>query len=153
MATFDQTKYIESTKAVIKEYTRSLFPDYDIPLALPDLGDDNLKLKKPVIFIEFNNSNNLDLDKGRNNGRGGRLKRKTIRYSFQVLTTGENSAILDRDRIAQKLEYEFSTVATSQYFAAKGMKDVDLRYMNSYRVREGVHLARLELFAQISFMN
>ena len=150
---FDQSKYIESSKGIIKEYTRGLFPDYDLPLALPDLADDNLKLINPVIYIEYNSSTNIDSYTGRNNGRGGKLKRKLLRFSFQVLTTGENSAVLDRDRIAQKLEYEFSKTETSQLFASKGLKDIDLRYVNSYRVREGVHLARLEMFTQISLMN
>lgn len=150
---FDQTKYIETSKGIIKEYTKSLFPDYDLPLALPDLADDNLVLVKPVIYIEYNSSSNIDSYSGRNNGRGGKLKRKLLRFSFQILTTGENSAVLERDRIAQKLEYEFSTLETSKLFASKGLKDIDLRYVNSYRVREGIHLARLEMFTQISLMN
>jgi hypothetical protein len=150
---FDQTKYIESTKGIIKEYVRTLFPDYNLPLAIPDLSDDNLILIKPVIYIEYNGSMNTDRKAGRSNGKGIRVKRKILKFSFQIITTGENSAILDRDRIAQQLEYKFSRQEVIQQLASQGMKDIDLRYINSYRVREGVHLARLELFSEVKLTN
>ncbi|MEM5838877.1 hypothetical protein [Bacillus sp. LMB3902] len=150
---FDQEKYIESAKGIIKEFLKKMFPDYDLPLALPDLADDNLSLEKPVVYIEFNNSMNIDGKAGRATGRGGRLKRKSLRFSFQILTTGENSAVLERDRISQKLEYEFSREMNIHKLASVGLKDVDIRYINSYRVREGVHLARLELYTTINLMN
>lgn len=150
---FDQTKYIESSKGVIKEFIRGLFPDYDLPLALPDIADDNLNLTKPVIYIEYNNSINVDGNIGKSNGKGGRLKRKLLRFSFQILTTGENSAILERDRIAQTLEYELSKESTLKLLAGKGLKEADLRFVNAYRVREGVHLGRMELFVKVSLMN
>lgn len=150
---FDQTKYIETTKGIVKEYIRELFPDHDLPLGLPDLSNDELTLVKPVIYIEFNNSTNVDGNVGRANGRGGRLKRKLLRFSFYVLTTGENSAVLERDRIAQTIEYEFSKEVNIRRLAGQGLREPDLRFVNSYRVREGVHLARLELFAKISLVN
>lgn len=150
---FDQTKYIESTKEVIKNFTKVLFPDCDIPLAIPDLGDDNLSLSKPVIFIEYDNSVNIDPFSGKNNGRGKRQKRKLLRFSFQIITTGGNLAVLQRDRIVQSLEYEFMKDSNVKLLASKGIKEPDVRYMNSYRVREQVHLARLELFFKVSFLN
>lgn len=149
---FNQESYIETTKGIIKEHCKRLFPDYDIPIALPDLADDNLKLDKPVIHIEFNSSVNVDKKAGRNNGRGQRVKRKILRFSFQILTTGEGSAILNRDRVAQKIEYEFAKEESVRQLASQGLKDIDVRHINSYRVREGVHLCRLELYMSIKFI-
>jgi len=147
---FDQTKYIESTKGIIKEYIQSLFPNYEVSLGLPDLSDDNLSLTKPVISLEYNSSVNSDVKAGKVNGHGGRVKRKLLRFGIQILTTGENSAVLERDRIAQTLEYDMSKESTLQQLARQGLKDIDLRYVNAYRVREGVHLCRLELFTKIT---
>jgi len=150
---FDQSKYIETSKGIIKEFTKTLLPDYDYPAGLPDIGNDQFSLERPLIHIEFNNSSWIDSRSGRNNGRGKRVKRKLLRYSFQVITTGENSAVLERDRISQTIEYEFTRTVNHELLASKGLKDIDMRYMNSYRVREGVHLARLELFTTITMVN
>lgn len=148
-AFFDQELYIESTRAMIKEYLRGLFPDVSMPVALPDIGNDELFLEEPVVHIEYSRSFNTDPNSGKNNGRGQRVKRKRLTYNIQILTTGENSAVLARDRIAQKIETEFAKESTSQEFARNGMFKLECRHMNSYRVREGLHLCRLEVFSEI----
>ena len=153
MATFDSTRYIESMKEVIYEYLKSILPDTKITYAYPDFANDELELSKPEIAVEFNNSKNIDYSAGKNTGRGKRAKRKLIRFSFQVLSSGDGKGILERDRIVQLIEMEMGKPETIHWFAKRGMKELDIRFVNSYRARENVHVARLEMFVYITLLN
>lgn len=150
---FDQDAYIETTKGIIKELFKEWFPETDMPLGLPNLGADDLNLAKPVIFIEYNSSINRDQKAGKWTGHNTRHKRKTLRYSVMVITTGESDAILQRDRISQKIEIDLGKSVTVERLAGQGLKDIDCRFVNAYKVREGVHLSRLEFYTTISIIS
>ena len=55
---------------------------------------------------------------------------------------------MQRDRLIQKIRTEFHN--NLRVFAGKGMRKTDIKFAGSYRLREGIHLARLEMFSQVT---
>lgn len=153
MATFDSARYIESTKEIIFEYLKTLLPDTLIVFSYPDIANDEVELTKPMIAVEFNSSKNIDYGHGKVTGRGTRAKRKMLRYSFQIISSGDGKALLERDKIAQVIEMDMGKPETCYWFAKKGLTDLDIRFVNSYRARENIHVARLELFVYVTIIN
>lgn len=148
---YNQDAYVESVKGTINEFLKSIAPEADIVIAFPDITGENFTLAKPMIYVEFERELNLDLLKGRYNGRGTRTKRKLLTYALQVITTGTNAAVLSRDRIIQKIASQ--TVKQGEFLSGKGIRKAESKYTGSFRVREGVHLARLEFYCEIKFIN
>lgn len=148
---FNQDVYIESVKGTLKEFLKSVIPEADIALAFPDITGDGFSLTKPLVYIEFERELNIDAHKGRHNGAGKRAKRKMLTYSLQVITTGSDSAVMARDRIIQKMVKQ--VILQSGLLSGKGLRKPEAKYVGSFRVREGVHLARLEFYCQIKFTN
>lgn len=148
---YSQDKYVESVKGTIIEFLGSVVPEAEFVLAFPDISGNKFSLKKPLIYIEFERELNTDAKKGRHNGRGQISKRKLLTYSFQVITTGDNGAVMQRDRIIQKI----TSAVLSQYelLSGKGLRKAESKFVGSYRVREGVHLARQEFYCEIKFIN
>lgn len=145
--------YIEDSNKVIKDAIRGWMPGIDLPIAIPNIGDDSLVLSKPTIFIEFNNSMNIDKRIGKRNGRGKNVKRKLLNYSILVITTGDNRSILERDRITQTIESNCASESISNEMARLGAYNIDCRFVNAYKVREGINLARLSLNMEIRMVD
>lgn len=150
---FDQDRYIESSKGILKLWLISLFPDYEVNLGIPDISDDTINVYDPVLYLEYNDSINKDIMSGYNTGRGKRHKRKILRFSVRILTTGENKGILQRDKVAQKIESESLKENVLSEMANKGLTRLETKYVNSYRVRENLHLARIEIYTLVNFYN
>lgn len=148
---YNQSVYIESSKGVITEFLKSIVPEADIGVAFPDITGEGFSLAKPLIYVEFERELNIDSRMGRYNGKGTRTKRKLLTYSVQVITTGNNAAVLARDRIIQKAASE--TIKQQTFLSGKGIRKAEAKYTGSYRVREGVHLARLEFYCEVKFIN
>lgn len=151
MAEYNQDSYVESVKSTLVEFVKSVVPEAQVVLAFPDIGDKKFSVDKPLVYVEFERELNVDVRKGRHNGNGTRTKRKRLTYSFQVITTGNNAAILSRDRIIQKMVLE--TMKQETFLSGKGISKAESKYVGSFRVREGVHLARLEFYCEIKFIN
>lgn len=157
---YNQDVYIESTKGVIKEFVEGCTPEADVAIAFPDTKGSELSLenvlsgkfslKQPLIYLEFERELNVDTRAGRWNG-GARVKRKMLTFALQVITTGNNKAVLSRDRIVQKVVNEVMKKET--FLSGKGLRKAECKFVGSYRVREGVHLARLEFYCEVKFIN
>lgn len=148
---YNQASYIESTKGTISEFLKSISPEADIAVAFPDITGEGFSLTKPLIYVEFERELNIDARMGRYNGRGSRSKRKLLTYALQVITTGNNAAMLTRDRVIQKIVLE--AIKQQTFLSGKGLRKAEAKYAGSYRVREGVHLARLEFYCEVKFIN
>lgn len=148
---FSQDQYIESVKGTIIEFFKANVPEADVGLAFPDITGVDFSLTKPLIYIEFERELNIDSRKGKYTGRGTRSKRKMLTYSFQVITTGDNSAVMVRDRIIEKITSQ--VIRQNEYLSGKGIRKAETKFVGSYRVREGVHLARQEFYCEIKFIN
>lgn len=148
---YNQESYIESVKGTINEFIKLNVPKIDIAVAFPDITGEGFSLAMPLVFIEFERELNIDARKGRHNGSGTRTKRKMLTYAIQVITTGSNAAVLSRDRIVQKITTE--TLKQNEVLSGKGIRKAETRFVGSHRVREGVHLARLEFYCEIKFIN
>lgn len=148
---FNQNSYIESVKGTIIEFIKSTVSDVEVVLAFPDITGSNFSLSKPMIYVEFERELNLDIRKGRHNGRGSMTKRKLLTYSFQVITTGDKAAVMARDRTIEKISLQ--AIRQNELLSGKGLRKAETKYTGSYRVREGVHLARLEFYCEIKFIN
>lgn len=153
MAVFDSERYFESVKEVFNEYLKSLLPNTKITFNYPDVANDEIDLTHPVLWLEINNSKNVDKSIGYTNGHGGRTRRKRIKISLNVISTGDGNGILERDRIIQKLEMDLGKPSTIYDFASRGLRRIDARFMNSYRARENVHISRIEIFAFVTIRN
>lgn len=152
MAVYNQDSYIESAKGTLIEFIKSVVgTEADVSIAFPDITGATFSLAKPLIYVEFERELNLDSFRGRRNGAGKQTKRKMLTYSFQVITTGNNAAVMARDRIVQKLVSQ--TLKQYELLSGKGLRKAEAKYVGSYRVREGVHLARLEFYSEIKFTN
>ena len=149
----EQEKYVESSKMIIKEFFQEYFPDLKVVFTIPDLANNELNLKEPVMVVEFNASRSIDRRSGRNNGKGQRAKRKQLRFSFQIVCAGDAHSLMKRDRLVQEIEYLGSKHEIVSEFAKSGLQNIDIRFMNSYRVRENVHLSRLEMHTMITIVN
>lgn len=150
---FEQERYIESTIETFKSELRNILPDVDFPVGIPNVGDERFTLDKPVVSVRYRSSANIDGHLGKNTGRGTKVKRKLLNLFVLVITTGNNEAILQRDRICQKIENHFSDESVYQRLYSQGFSGSEARFGNSYRVREGVHLARVEIFTEVKFIN
>jgi len=148
---YSQETYIESVKGTINSFLKGIAPEADIAVAFPDITGEQFSLSKPLIYTEFERELNIDARKGRHNGAGTRTKRKLLTYALQIITTGSNAAVLARDRIAQKITLE--TIRQNELLSGKGIRKAETRYLGSHRVREGVHLARIEFYCEIKFTN
>ena len=153
MISFDQEKYIETSKGIIKELLKEWFTDLEIPVGLPDLASDELNLVKPVIYIGYDGSTNLSKKAGRNTGRGTRHKRKLLRFTLMIINTGESSAVMQMDRIAQEIEAKACKPEILQRLAGQGLKEFEANFINAYKVREGVHITRMEIYCEINIIN
>ncbi|QJT70406.1 hypothetical protein [Microcystis phage MaeS] len=136
---YSQDAYIESVKGTLVEFITMNVPDAEIVLAFPDITGENFSLVKPVIYIEFERELNIDAQKGKSNGGGKRVKRKILTYSLQVITTGDNRAVMERDRIVQTITQK--VVSQYELLSGKGLQKAESKFVGSYRVREGIHLA------------
>ena len=148
---FNQNAYIESVKGVINEFLKSNVQNIDVVVAFPDITGDGFSLSKPLVYVEFDRELNVDARSGRMNGQGKRLKRKILTYSMQIVTTGDNAAVLQRDRIVQTITNK--VMEQNALLSGKGVHKAETRYVGSYRVRELVHLARIEFYCEIKFLN
>lgn len=151
MAEYNQESYIESVKGTLTEFIKSVVPEADTVIAFPDIAGKGFALTKPLVYVEFERELNVDARKGRHNGKGTRTKRKMLTYAFQVVTTGSNAAVLSRDRVVQKIVLE--TMKQGTFLSGKGIRKAECKFTGSYRVREGVHLARLEFYCEVNFTN
>ena len=149
----DQEKYVESSKMIIKEFFNKYFPDLKVAFVTPDMAGNELNLEEPVIVVEFNASRSIDRRSGRGNGKGQRVKRKQLRFSFQIVCSGDAQSLMKRDRLVQEIEYLGTKHEIVSEFAKSGLQNVDIRFMNSYRVRENIFLSRLELHTMITIVN
>ena len=147
----DQEKYVEGVKGIIINFLKSIVPEADNVPAFPDITGSSFSLKKPIVFVEFEREVNLDIRRGRHNGRGKRVKRKQLTFSFQVVTTGDNKAVMERDRIIQKIIN--GVMSKEDFLSGKGIRKADAKYTGSFRVREGVHLARIDFYGEVKFIN
>lgn len=148
---YSQDKYVESVKGTIIEFLKANVPEADFVLAFPDIPGTEFSLTRPLVYVEFERELNIDIRKGKYTGKGTRSKRKMLTYSFQVITTGNNSAVMVRDRIIQKIAS--NVISQYELLSGKGLQKADSRYVGSYRVREGIHLARMEFYCEIKFIN
>lgn len=151
MAEYNQETYIESVKGTLIEFLKSVVPEADPVIAFPDITGKGFSLAKPLVYVEFERELNIDIRKGRHNGKGTRTKRKMLTFALQVITTGSNAAVLSRDRVVQKVVLE--TMKQETFLSGKGIHKAESKYTGSYRVREGVHLARLEFYCEVKFTN
>lgn len=148
---YNQNAYIESVKGVISEFLKKNVQNIDIAVAFPDMTGEGFSLSKPLIYVEFERELNVDIRAGRKNGQGNRSKRKRLTYSIQIITTGDNAAVLQRDRIVQTITNK--VIEQNAVLSGKGIQKAETRYVGSYRVRELVHLARIEFYCEIKFLN
>jgi hypothetical protein len=154
MIIYDQSKYIETTKGIVKEYIQTnAGMDVDVPVAFPNISDESLSLEKPNVYIEYVRDLNLDVKGGKRTGKGTRRKRKRLTFALYVITQGDARSVLERDRILQNLQGEIVKSAQIEFLSGKGIYEPEMTYMGSYAAREGVHLARLEFYFQIHFIN
>lgn len=147
----EQNKYIEETKEILISFLKSIVPESDVVPAFPDITGKNFSLKRPLLFVEFEREVNLDIRRGRHDGNGRRIKRKQLTFSFQVITTGDNKAIMQRDRIIQKIIN--GMLEHDDVLSGKGLRKAEAKYTGSFRVREGIHLARIDFYGEIKFIN
>lgn len=145
---FDQEKYIESVKEIIITYIKSKFPECKVITAFPNVEGTDLNLTKPLIYVEFERESNIERRRGKWVSGNNYSRRLNIVYSLQIFTGGENTGVLARDRVIQKLKVDIPR--NERVFAGQGLKKVDIRFMGSYRLRERIHLARIELFGQVT---
>lgn len=147
----NQIQYVESAKGIIKKFIAQSVPDADVTLAFPDISGQGFSLARPLVFLEFERELNTDIQKGRHNGRGQQVKRKRLTYSFQVITTGSDNAVMKRDRVIQILTNK--VIVEGKLLSGEGLRKAETKFLGSYRVREGVHLARMEFYCEIKFTN
>lgn len=148
---YNQDAYIESVKGVINEFLKENVKNIDIAVAFPDITGDGFSLSKPLVYVEFERELNIDTRAGRKNGQGKRSKRKMLTYSMQIVTTGDNAAVLQRDRIIQTITNK--VMQQNALLSGKGIRKAETKFVGSYRVRELVHLARIEFYCEIKFLN
>ena len=148
---YNQDAYIESVKGVINEFLKENVKNIDIAVAFPDITGDGFSLSKPLVYVEFERELNIDTRAGRKNGQGKRSKRKMLTYSMQIVTTGDNAAVLQRDRIIQTITNK--VMEQNALLSGKGIRKAETKFVGSYRVRELVHLARIEFYCEIKFLN
>ena len=150
MATFSSERLMESVKEIFYEELKLILPDTKITFNYKNQANDELDLEDPVIWVEINATKNIDRQVGYFDGHGGRAKRKRIKVSINVISMSDADSILKRDRIVQKIESEFGKTETIFRIAKKGLRRIDIRFMNSYRARENVQVARLETFSFVT---
>ncbi|AGR46590.1 hypothetical protein vBBak6_038 [Bacillus phage v_B-Bak6] len=148
---YDQEKYVETTKGIVKEFIQQTIPEAKIILGELPNADDNLNIDKPNIYIEYERDLPIDRRYGYRTGRGGHKKRHRITYSFQIITQGDTYGVMDRDRIVQKIVAAVNKDKTSQEFAQRGLYKLEGKFVSSYRVRENLFLARVEINFIIHF--
>lgn len=148
---YDQEKYVETTKGIVKEFVQNLIPEAKIILGELPNADDNLNIDKPNIYIEYERDLHIDDRAGYRTGRGNRKKRYRLTYSFQIITQGDTYGVMDRDRIVQKIVAAVNKEKTSQEFAQRGLYKLGGKFVSSYRVRENLFLARVEIQFIIHF--
>lgn len=149
---FDQAKYIESSKSVLRSFVKSIFPEYNVKLGFDNTGEDTLQLTNPEIYIEYLNDMNVFLYAGKRTGTGKRHKKKLLNFNILIYSTGDLTNLLKRDRIAQTLELAFCEESNLQFLSGEGLHKSELRFGNSYRIREGVHVTRMALTTEINII-
>jgi hypothetical protein len=149
MVVFDSQEYITSFKTAFINATNDHLgiPYSQIVQGTPDITEGGMSLSEPVVYLEIVNTDAIDRQ-GKNDGNGGKIKRDIIRLSLQIISSGHNQQILARDRIINKI-HAIEDSANRYAFAEKGIRKPLVRNMGSYRVREGVHLARMEIFVEV----
>jgi hypothetical protein len=145
---FDQEKYIESVKGILMAYIRNLLPEHKVITAFPDVEGTSLDLSVPLVYVEFERESNVERRRGKWVGDDSYQRRVTVVYSIQVFTSGDGKGVLARDRTIQKLKVDIPR--NERVFAGQGLRKVDMRFMGSYRLRERIHLARMEFFTQVT---
>lgn len=150
MATFSSERLMESVKEIFYEELKLILPDTKITFNYKNQANDELDLEDPIIWVEINATKNIDRQVGYFDGHGGRTKRKRVKVSINVISMSDADSILKRDRIVQKIESEFGKTETIFRIAKKGLRRMDIRFMNSYRARENVQVARLETFSFVT---
>jgi len=148
---YDQSKYVETTKGIVKEFVQKQIPEAKIILGELPNADDNLNIDRPNIYIEYERDLAIDDRYGYRNGRGGHKKRYRLTYSFQIITQGDTYGVMDRDRIVQKIVAAVNKKETSVEFAQRGLYKLGGKFVSSYRVRENLFLARVEIQFIIHF--
>lgn len=148
---YDQSKYVETTKGIVKEFAQKLVPEAKIILGELPNADDTLNIDRPNIYIEYERDLHIDDRYGYRTNRGSHKKRYRLTYSYQIITQGDTYGVIDRDRIVQTIVSAVNQKEHSVEFAKRGLYKLGGKFVSSYRVRENLFLARVEIQFIIHF--